>query len=166
MSRRNVQHRRDYQRLHRRQKRLALVEYLKDKKCIDCGMDDIRTLDFDHLNPQIKKNSISTLIGGRQNNWKSVKKEIKKCVIRCSNCHRQKTIGKPDWYSGLEKFKKETKELEKLVRSRHKKSTMFHGTDNMYNHGKCRCDLCKEAHRIKHIKYRQKQKQSPRSTIE
>ena len=64
-------------------------DYLKDKSCIDCGNDDIRVLEFDHVRGE-KYNSISRMV----NNACSIDriiKEIKKCEIRCANCHRIKT---------------------------------------------------------------------------
>lgn len=62
-----------------------LEEYRKTQKCKDCGNDDHRVLDFDHLKdkvaavPNLARNgaSINTL-----------KNEIAKCEIRCANCHR------------------------------------------------------------------------------
>jgi len=67
----------------------CLFDYLKDKKCIDCGIRDVRVLEFDHRDPSVKTNGISRML--RQRNWKRVLMEIGKCDIRCANCHRIKT---------------------------------------------------------------------------
>jgi len=36
--------------------------------------------------------------------WTSVLREIEKCVVRCSNCHRKKTVGSPLWYTDFETY--------------------------------------------------------------
>lgn len=73
-----------------------LVEYLKDKKCEHCGFSDIRTLDFDHIDPATKKFNIARGIGGRYS-WDEILKEIKKCRILCANCHRIRTAEQFGW---------------------------------------------------------------------
>ena len=55
-------------------------------KCVDCGNKDPRVLDFDHLGE--KKNNISSM---KMSSLGKIKEEIKKCEVRCSNCHRIKT---------------------------------------------------------------------------
>lgn len=56
-------------------------------KCIDCGIKDWRVLQFDHINS--KKYNISDMI--YSNSINLIKQEIKKCVLRCANCHQIKT---------------------------------------------------------------------------
>lgn len=68
-----------------------LIDFLKDKKCIDCGEDDIRTLEFDHIDPVSKHRAVSELVVNSYS-WKSILIEIEKCEIRCANCHRKKTV--------------------------------------------------------------------------
>lgn len=65
-----------------------LIEYFKTHLCVDCGEDDILVLDFDHLEDKV--NCISNMIGHGYS-WNTIKKEIEKCEVRCSNCHRRKT---------------------------------------------------------------------------
>jgi len=67
----------------------CLFDYLRDKKCVDCGIRDVRVLEFDHRNPSEKKNGIAKML--RQGSWKRMLAEIEKCDIRCANCHRIKT---------------------------------------------------------------------------
>ena len=43
-------------------------------------------LEFDHINPKEKKIAISKMIH-QGSNFKSLKKEIRKCRILCANCH-------------------------------------------------------------------------------
>lgn len=78
------------QKKYRVEIRKKLLEYLSNKKCIDCGENDPIVLDFDHINPAIKFKSISKMLSGHYS-WKSICAEIEKCEIRCSNCHRRKT---------------------------------------------------------------------------
>jgi len=64
-------------------------------KCVDCGFNQhLAALDFDHINPKEKKESISHLIidfRAGEISWDVLEKEVKKCVVRCANCHRIKT---------------------------------------------------------------------------
>jgi len=62
------------------------VAYLGGK-CVDCGQTHIATLDFDHKRHERKSFKIS---GHYMLLWKYLKKELDKCEIRCSNCHRIK----------------------------------------------------------------------------
>jgi len=67
-------------------------EYLSNKRCVDCGIDDSRVLEFDHL-PQFKKDfDISRSISGSTRSWKSILNEISKCEVVCANCHRIRTM--------------------------------------------------------------------------
>jgi len=72
-----------------------LLRYLKKHPCVDCGEKDIIVLDFDHR--QNKKMAISTML---RNSYsiRAIEDEIKKCEVRCSNCHRRKTsLERNDW---------------------------------------------------------------------
>jgi len=65
-----------------------VFNYLLKHPCIDCGETDVLALEFDHTH------SKKFDIGNALNNnilLDLIKKEIKKCVIRCSTCHRIKT---------------------------------------------------------------------------
>jgi len=61
-------------------------------KCVDCGIADWRVLQFDHLRD--KKGNITEL-ANNANSMSSLKSEIKKCEIRCANCHQIKTHHRP-----------------------------------------------------------------------
>jgi hypothetical protein len=73
-----------------------LFDYLKSKKCVDCGNDDIRVLEFDHKEGLDKIDNIGNMI--YRYSWKAVLKEIGKCEIRCANCHRIKTVIEFDYF--------------------------------------------------------------------
>ena len=65
-----------------------------DRGCAHCGHHFKRNpevLDWHHPNPSDKKFDISSIRG---NSWKQLeikKKEWKKCIVLCSNCHRKET---------------------------------------------------------------------------
>ena len=60
-------------------------EYKKMHPCVDCGNTDIRVLDFDHV---FDKKDKAIAIGSHYWAIDRLKKEIKKCEVRCANCHR------------------------------------------------------------------------------
>jgi hypothetical protein len=64
-------------------------DYLAAHPCIDCGESHPACLDFDHRNPKKKKYCIGAGIASGILP-KSLIKEMRKCDIRCSNCHRKK----------------------------------------------------------------------------
>ena len=78
------------QKRHRIKIRTALLEYLADKSCTDCGETDPIVLDFDHKDRSTKFKNVARMLGGHYS-WKSIMVEIEKCDIRCANCHRRKT---------------------------------------------------------------------------
>tara|TARA_R100000406_G_scaffold73516_1_gene53776 strand:- start:742 stop:1098 length:357 start_codon:yes stop_codon:yes gene_type:complete len=57
--------------------------------CIDCGELDPIVLDFDHVRGE-KLNNIADMVH-KAFSIQTIKEEIRKCEIRCSNCHRKKT---------------------------------------------------------------------------
>lgn len=66
-------------------------DYIRGKFCKDCGYDDWRILEFDHLPKYKKHKDISSLISGGYS-IKRLEEEIKKCDIVCPNCHRHRTL--------------------------------------------------------------------------
>ena len=63
------------------------VEY-KGLKCECCGYSKcIEALDFHHLDPKQKDFNISD--SNLTSNWETIKKELDKCILICSNCHRE-----------------------------------------------------------------------------
>jgi len=55
-------------------------------ECEICGENDIKCLIFHHDNPKEKEDAVSFLI--RTSCYDKMKKEAKKCMLVCSNCHR------------------------------------------------------------------------------
>ena len=74
----------------RAEKRAYIQSIKRDGQCVDCGEDDWRTLDFDHVRG-IKEFNISGA-GELGMGWDRLKAELAKCELRCSNCHRKRTI--------------------------------------------------------------------------
>ncbi len=63
------------------------LEY-KGEKCCICGYNKcIEALDFHHIDPKEKDFILSdrNLIL----DWNEIKKELDKCILVCSNCHRE-----------------------------------------------------------------------------
>ena len=61
-------------------------EYKKTLKCNRCGYDDHRALEFHH--PNDDKDRFNPCVIARMRSWENVLKEINKCEVLCSNCHR------------------------------------------------------------------------------
>lgn len=68
-------------------------EYLISHPCVDCGESDPIVLEFDHIQP--KKFNLS--MRARERKMEDVIIEIRKCEIRCANCHRRKTSKQYGW---------------------------------------------------------------------
>lgn len=71
-----------------------VVEYLKTHPCVDCGESDPIVLEFDHIKKKTK--SISDMIRGAFS-LDVIENEIKKCEVRCANCHRKRTAKQFNW---------------------------------------------------------------------
>ena len=69
-----------------------LIEY-KGSRCSICGIkyngENGCMFDFHHLNPDDKDFNITTLLRHYSKIPEKVWKEIDKCILVCSNCHRQ-----------------------------------------------------------------------------
>jgi len=73
-----------------------LCKYLKNHPCIDCGEKDITVLEFDHKDRKNKFKEVSSLVRNRYD-LETIKNEVKKCEVRCANCHRRKTALEFNW---------------------------------------------------------------------
>lgn len=70
-----------------RKKVLAGIKSAFKSKCGICGYDKcLSALDLHHLDPLAKEFNISS---GNKNNWALLCEEAQKCVLLCSNCHRE-----------------------------------------------------------------------------
>ena len=70
-----------------RKKLKERILYVMGEKCCICGYDKCPSaLDLHHLNPDEKE---FTICQNANRGWATVRKEIKKCILICSNCHRE-----------------------------------------------------------------------------
>jgi hypothetical protein len=70
--------------------------YLSTHPCVDCGNTDIRVLEFDHIHGH-KTDEIPHLLS-QGCGWSRIEAEIAKCEVRCTNCHRLKTLERGKWW--------------------------------------------------------------------
>lgn len=64
-----------------------------DKPCFDCGvLYPPYVMDFDHRRPEQKIKSISDMCAQGMS-LEVISREISKCDLVCSNCHRERTHG-------------------------------------------------------------------------
>jgi hypothetical protein len=75
-----------------------MMKILKTSACVDCGERDPLVLEFDHVRGT-KLGNICDLIGSLVS-WARIEEEIAKCVVRCANCHRRKTVRQFKWVRG------------------------------------------------------------------
>ena len=82
--------------------RRKLAAYLVCHPCIDCGITDIRVLEFDHVHG-IKRDNIARMIQVGCS-WSTIESEIAKCEVRCVNCHRIQTIERGGFWRSFGNF--------------------------------------------------------------
>ena len=71
----------------RKNQKVKAVEY-KGGKCAMCGYDKcIEALHFHHLDPTQKDFNLSRLKKNKFDD--NIKDELDKCILVCSNCHRE-----------------------------------------------------------------------------
>lgn len=78
--------------------RSFIISLLKKSKCMDCGNNDWRVLEFDHRDMNNKSMNIAD---ATKYSLEKTKKEIEKCDIVCSNCHRIRTITQLGYYKEI-----------------------------------------------------------------
>jgi hypothetical protein len=88
------QHSNKYGKSNRSKNVKKLVEFLKEHPCVDCAEKDYLVLQFDHVTG-VKRANVSFI--AKVYAWKHVEEEIKKCVVRCANCHTRKTAKERGW---------------------------------------------------------------------
>jgi len=93
------------QKARRQRNQIRFMEYLADKACVDCGIDDPIVLELDHQRD--KEFAIGAMVS-RGGSWERIEKEIAKCLVRCANCHRRKTAKDFGWYKAKRTHKSST----------------------------------------------------------
>ena len=70
----------------RRSMKLQAIKLLGGK-CSICGYNKcVDALEFHHTNPEIKEFKLGS---GNTMSWKEYKNEALKCILVCSNCHKE-----------------------------------------------------------------------------
>lgn len=80
-------------RTKRRMKAIALL----GNRCLDCGVsfpNNPEVYDFDHARGT-KETNVSHLFTA--SSWQTILKELNKCDLVCSNCHRIRTAQRAEW---------------------------------------------------------------------
>jgi hypothetical protein len=73
--------------VRRKKLKLLAVEY-KGGRCERCGYNkSVWAFDFHHLDPTKKDFAVGS--NGLTRSWEKVKAELDKCILVCSNCHRE-----------------------------------------------------------------------------
>lgn len=70
---------------------MFLVTYLREHPCVDCGMSDLFTLDFDHRPECDKRKDVMQMVK-EGFSIPRLMEEIEKCDVRCRNCHSIVTL--------------------------------------------------------------------------
>lgn len=89
-----------YVRMERREAEIKkkLTEYKSNLKC-DCGENHPSCIDFHHIDPKQKEISICKAVTNGWG-WERIMKEIEKCKVLCSNCHKKihwEEMNKSSW---------------------------------------------------------------------
>ena len=68
-----------------------IYNHLKSNPCVDCGEQNVLTLDFDHVKSAQKRYNIAHAFMLTGMTIKKLETEIAKCDVRCGNCHKIRT---------------------------------------------------------------------------
>ena len=66
-----------------------IIEIKQQLKCAKCGENHISCLDFHHIDPIKKEFEIAKAINQLSIEKNEILKEIEKCIVLCSNCHKK-----------------------------------------------------------------------------
>jgi hypothetical protein len=70
-------------------KRRELVRQIKSRPCADCGIQyPFYVMDFDHREGETKEYELNRI---DRMTTRALMREIEKCDVVCSNCHRERT---------------------------------------------------------------------------
>lgn len=77
--------------------KVEFYTWLQTQQCVDCGNDDFRVLEFDHLRD--KEFNIGEMVGLRT--LAGLQDEIAKCEIVCANCHKIRSADRGNFHKYL-----------------------------------------------------------------
>ena len=70
-----------------KQRNAYMIIQAKEKGCQKCGEKRQYVLDFHHLDPSIKIDTIAHML--KSSSAEALEQEINKCILLCANCHRE-----------------------------------------------------------------------------
>ena len=73
---------------HRKNIKDFILNYKKQCSCTICGDSRWYVLDFHHIDPTQKENTIARMTSNKSN-LNDIQKEVDKCIVLCANCHRE-----------------------------------------------------------------------------
>ena len=123
----NPEHMRVYMAQRYRDRRALAIKELGGV-CVGCGTKE--DLQVDHVDRTKKTMKFARMVSCGLPRFMD---ELAKCQLLCQECHTKKTV---------------ESDLGRQLRT--------HGTAAMYLSGKCRCDACREANRLKYGKLARK----------
>lgn len=135
----------EYQK-NRALKRKVYLINLRGGKCEKCPYDkNIAALEFHHLNPQEKDNNLdSRHLSNRSMEW--IMKEFEKCIVLCSNCHKEIHHPELTMEKSIEKLKKIND--EKILKFQTGKPKCL-DCETEINYTYKRCKNCNDIHKRK-----------------
>lgn len=69
-------------------KKETIQQWKANESCYKCGDTRGYVLDYHHINPNNKIDTVARMTSNNYN-LNKVKEEISKCVVLCANCHRE-----------------------------------------------------------------------------
>ena len=61
-------------------------EFKATLSCLECGIYHPAILDFHHIDPEMKNDSVYKLVKAKS--YRKALEEVEQCIVLCSNCHR------------------------------------------------------------------------------
>jgi len=86
-NKKHIKYKGEWYRNKRNRNRDKLEKYIGGWVCNHCNFTHttLTPFDFHHITPEEKEKEVSYLLTGR---WENLKREVDKCILLCSNCHR------------------------------------------------------------------------------
>lgn len=76
--------------MRKEKNKVAAIQY-KGSKCTCCGIsyngENASIFDFHHTDPSVKDTEVSKILNNPELT-ETIKEELDKCILVCSNCHR------------------------------------------------------------------------------
>jgi protein-arginine kinase activator protein McsA len=116
-------------------------------KCVICGYCScIEAMDFHHIDPSTKNFSISQVIANPKK-WNVVVEELRRCVLLCSNCHREVEAGVTKLPNNYIKFDESYINYREVRQPKIRTCKYCNTTLNTFSKSRRCCDDCKSLNR-------------------